>query len=364
MSPNPMGWRGWRKALLLLLFLGIPSVGLGAAKRQKKSGDYDLSGIVRPELVNAQTDPTLRFPVMNTAGSVFSITYGWLDISSNTVRYTEMQPTRKAGHAFSVSRFAIGNLRLSRQWLEFKAPKKNEMFIYLSQDRWGTVHSGPGMGAAANRESLGTSSIYKTLMNFNGVLALVNPPPPPAPVIAQPVAPPPPPKPAAPASPPAIVLSSPPGAGDAQTLEWAESTVVIRGAAMDSTGIPVVMINGSPANMRPKSSQAAEFWSDPLPLQQGNNTIQIVASNSAHVDANLNLIVHYMPKAAPVNPRALDRQEIVSLLQGGVPAERITDLIKQRGIKFSPSSDDLSAIRAAGGTDDLIAAIQQAASHP
>jgi hypothetical protein len=315
--------------------------------------------------VNAQTDPTLRFPVMSTGGSVFSITYGWLDISNSTIRYTVVQPTSKSEHSFEGSRLAIGDLRLNRGWLTFKSPKKGRMLIFLSQDRWGTVHTGPGMSSAANRESLGTSSIYKTLLNFDGVMALVKPPaPPPAPVIAQPVAPAPPPKPAAPPSPPAIVLSSPPGAGEDQTLELKESTVVLRGVAMDSTGIPVVRINGSPANMRPQTSQAAEFWSDPLPLQAGNNRIQIVASNSAGVEAKLDLTVHYKPKTALVNPRALDRLDIIGLLQGGVPPARILDLIKDRGIKFSPSTDDLNAIRTAGGTYELIQALQQAASQP
>jgi hypothetical protein len=300
--------------------------------------------------------------------STSSDTYGWLDISGSMIRYTEVQPTRKSGHAFEVSRFAINNLRLNREWLTFNAPKKGETFIYLPQDRWGSVHSGPGMGAAASRESLGTSSIYKTLLNFDGVMALVKPPPPPAPVIAQPVALVPQPKPVAPPSPPAIVLSSPPGAGDNQTLEWAESTVVIRGVAMDSTGIPLVRINGSPANMRPQTSQAAEFWSDALPLQAGSNRIQIVASNSAHVETNLALNVQYKPTPkptpAPVNPRSLDVLEIVGLLQGGVPPGRVVDLVRERGIKFSPSADDLNAVRAAGGTDDLIEAIRQAAPHP
>jgi len=365
MSRNLSDWCGWRKVLLLFLFLSVPLVGLAKTKRSKGGGDSDLSGIIRPELVNAQTDPTLRFPVMNTGGSIFSVTYGWLDISNSTVRYTVVQPTSKSGHSFDSPRLDIANLRISREWLTFKASKKGKMLIYLPQDRWGSVHSGPGMGAAANRESLGTTSIYKTLLNFDAVMALVKPPPPPpAPVIAQPVAPAPPPKPAAPPSPPAIVLSSPPGAGEDQTLEWGESTVVIRGMAMDSTGIPVVRINGSPANMRPQTTQAAEFWSDPLPLQAGNNRIEIVAANSARVEAKLDLTVQYKPKAAPVNPRALDRGEIIGLLQGGVPPARIVELVKERGIKFSPSTDDVNAIRAAGGTDDLIEAIQQAAPHP
>ncbi len=362
MSANPAEWRVWRTVLPLFLFLSIPSVGL---TRTKRGVDSDITNIIRPELVNAQTDPTLRFPIMSTGGSVFSITYGWLDISNSTIRYSVVQPTSKSGHSFQVSRFAIGDLWLNREWITFKAPKKEEMLIFLPQDRWGSVHSGPGMSSAAGRESLGTSSIYKTLMNFDGVLALVKPPaPPPAPIIAQPVAPAPPPKPAAPPSPPAIVLSSPPGAGENQTLEWEESTVVIRGVAMDGSGIPVVRINGSSANMRPQTSQAAEFWSDPLPLQAGSNHIQIVASNSAHVEATLDVTVHYKPKTASLNPRALGRTDIVDLLQGAVSPTRIADLVKERGIKFSPSADDLNTIRAAGGTDDLIEAIQQAAPHP
>jgi hypothetical protein len=175
---------------------------------------------------------------------------------------------------------------------------------------------------------------------------------------------PPPPKPVAPTSPPAIVLSSPPGAEQGQNVEVNEPSVVIRGVAMDSTGIPVVSINGSPVNMRPQTTQAAEFWSDPLTLKDGTNPIRVVASNSAHIQSTVDLTVSYKPKAAPVNPKALDLSEIVGLLQGGVPPERIAGLVKERGVKFSPSPDDVNAIRAAGGTDDLIQAIQQAAPHP
>jgi hypothetical protein len=365
MSPNPAGWSWWRTVLLLFLLLSVPSAGLAKTKGSTRGSNSDIANIIRPDLVNAETDPTLRFPVMSMPGSVFSITYGWLDITSSTIRYTVVQPASKAEHAFEVSKFSIGDLRFNRTVLSFKSPQKRQMLIYLPQDRWGSVHTGPGMSSASSRERLGTSSIYKTLLNFDGVLALVKPPaPPPAPVIAQPVAPAPPPKPAAPPSPPAIVLSSPPGAGENQTVEWGESTVVIRGVAMDSTGIPVVKIKGSPANMRPQTTQAAEFWSDPLPLQAGSNHIQIVASNSAHVESILDLTVDYKPKVAPVNPRALDRTEIIGLLQGGVQPSRVADLIKERGIKFSLSADDVDAIRAAGGTDDLIEAIQQAAPHP
>jgi hypothetical protein len=144
-------------------------------------------------------------------------------------------------------------------------------------------------------------------------------------------------------------------------LDWQDSTVVIRGVAMDSSGIPVVRINGLAANMRPQTAQAVEFWSDPLTLQPGNNTIQIIAVNSAQLEATRVLTLTYKPKTAAANTKGLDKKNIIGLLQGGVPSARITDLIRQRGIKFSPSVGDLKAIRTAGGTDELIQAIQQAA---
>lgn len=354
---NTNSYRWWRAGLLLFLFICATSVQPAAA-RKSKGGDLDLSDLVRPELLNAQTKPTLRFPIMSVSGA---ITYGWLDIDSSTVTYTEVEPAKRSSRAFVVSRFALGNLRFDHSILNFKSPKKYQSIIYVPQNEWGKVHLAfHGLYNEANRENLGTASIYKTFLNFDNVLALIKPPaPPPAPVIAQPVAPPP--KPVFRPSPPAIVLSSPTGAGESQTIELNESTVVVRGVAMDSTGIPVVSINGQPANMRPQTTQAAEFWSDPLPLQVGSNAIRIVALNSAHLEANVSVTVNYKPKAAPVNPRALDRVEIVSLLQGGVPPERIADLVKQRGVKFSPSPDDVNALRAAGGTDDLIHVIQQAA---
>jgi len=363
MRCDPWDRYGWRTGMLLILLFSQPLAGPAKTKGSRQGGDSDLSYIIRPELVNAQTDPTLRFPVMRAGGSVFSISYGFLDISNSIVRYTVVQPASKSDHSFQVPRTEINTVRFNREWLTFKAGNKGHLVIYLPQDRWGSVHSGPGMGAAASRESLGTSSIYKTLMNFEGVLAVVKPPPPPAPVVAQPVAPAPQPKPEPP-SPPTLVLSSPQDGGANQPVEVDEPTVIIRGVAMDRTGIPVVTINGSPVNMRPQSTQAAEFWSEPLKLKEGNNAIQIVAANAANVEAKRDLVLHYKPKAAPVNPRALGMDDILSLLQGGVPPAHIAEVIKQRGVKFSPSADDLKAIRDAGGTDELIDAIQQAAPHP
>ena len=142
---------GWgRVALLIFLGLTVASMGLAAKTKNPKWGSgSELANLVRPELVNAQTNPTLRFPVMSMPGSVFSITYGWLDISSNTIRYTVVQPPSKSGHDFEVSRFAVNDLRLNSNVLSFKSPKQRQMLVYLSQDRWGISAYGPGHGAGS-----------------------------------------------------------------------------------------------------------------------------------------------------------------------------------------------------------------------
>ncbi len=368
MSPNHELWRRGRSALLLFLVVGMTSAataGQLAKRGARERGGLYIDSDFRPQLLNADSDPTFRYPILSMPGSVFSITYGWLDITRNSVRYQVAQPTSKSDHSFEVPRNEIGELRFNYNYVMFRSPKKRQMIFYFPQSQWGSVHTAPGAASAAGRGTDGTVSIYQALRNFDHVLALVRPPAlAPPPVAVQPVvSPPPESKPAAPPAPPAIVLAAPSGAGANQVVETDESPLVIRGVAMDSTGIPVVTINGSPANMRPQNTQAAEFWSDPLTLQPGGNRIQITATNAARVEAKLVFLVHYTPKAAPPNPRALDKQDIISLLQGGVPNARIAEIIKDRGIKFSPTADDLNDIRAEGGNDDLIQAIQQTAAN-
>jgi hypothetical protein len=327
-----------------------------SVKPESSSNDND-----RPQLLNADTNPTLRFPIARMGYRNASISFGWLDISRNSVRYHVEQPPDKSPDSFEVSRQQILHLDFQGLFLTFSNPKLQRIF-YLTPGEWESLHSGFGIVSAAEGGVVATQSIERAMQNFDFALSLARPsvPAPPA-VVERPVTSPAPPlTPAAPAAAPNIVLVAPAGAGDNQPVEQDASPLVMRGAVMDASGIPVVTINGSPANMRPQSTQAAEFWSDPLPLQQGDNRFQISAANAAHVETHLDVLVHYTPKVAPPNPRALDKQEIVALLHGGVPATRVAELIKERGIKFRPTEDDLNVIRAEGGSDELIQAIQQA----
>jgi hypothetical protein len=118
--------------------------------------------------------------------------------------------------------------------------------------------------------------------------------------------------------------------------------------------------------MRPTSAQAAQFTSDPLALQLGENRFEVSAINSAHGQAKVAFVAHLTPSTPkapppePTNSKGLGKAEIVSLLQGDVPSARVAELVKERGIKFVPTPDDLKEIRGAGGGDDLIDAINQA----
>ena len=155
---------------------------------------------------------------------------------------------------------------------------------------------------------------------------------------------------------------APSGAGENQTIEVNESPLTIRGVAMDNSGLPTITINGAPAALRPKSENVAEFWSDPITLKPGDNPFEIVATSPAKATSHFQFVAHFTPKPAPVNPRALGKEEIISLLQGGVPTSHVAELVRDRGIKFTPTPADLNDIRAAGGSEDLIQAIQQAAA--
>ena len=358
--------RGRSRALLLLIVMmvGISAGAEQKAARQIGKPESSSNDNLRPQLLNADTNPTLRFPIARIGHMNGSISFGWLDVSRDSVRYHVEQPPGKSQDSFEVSRQGIRVIGFQGLFLEFSNPKYNRIF-YLPPSKWESLHSGIGIVSAAEGGVAATSSIEQAIKNFDFALALARPPvPAPPAVVESPVAPPSPQPTEAPAAAPNIVLVVPAGAGGKQAVELDASPLVIRGAVMDASGIPVVTINGQPANIRPQSTQAAEFWSDPLPLQPGDNRFQISAANAARAETHLDFVVHYTPKVAPANPRALDKKEIIALLHGGVSAARVVELVKQRGIKFRPTEDDLNVIRAEGGSDELIQAIQQAAPAP
>ena len=449
-----------RTCLLLVIFLLFPFLraeafqvlGLGAAQARKRSASpaaTPAGEAPKPQLLNADSNPTLRYPV-----SVWesSISCGWLDVTRTGVSYTVVESGGKGKPASPFMKFAPGEVQhlvapasdtgsegfqvssseikangLRGSALIIAFSNRSPQLIYLPQDYWETEVGKPrSFERLAQMNLAGTMAIQRAMQNFDSVLAEVKPPAPasldvalhaePSTVekgrtvalvwtssnatsldlepgvgrvaaaggvslvpqdstnyivtatgpagtktasvfvtVTQP----------SPASLPTIVLTEP-SAGEGQTVEVANSPLIIRGVVMDASGIPVVTVNGRSVTMRPTTTQAAQFTSDPLALQPGENRFEVNAVNSAHGQAKVAFIAHLTPSspkpqpAAPTNSKALGKAEILSLLHGDVPSARVAELVKERGIKFVPTQDDLKEIRSEGGGDDLIDAIHQA----
>jgi len=166
---------------------------------------------------------------------------------------------------------------------------------------------------------------------------------------------------------PTIVLVDPSVVDSGEAVDVTISTLTIRGVVTDPSGIPAVTINGNPTGLRPKGPQAAAFTSDPIQLHPGENAFEIVATDAAHVQAKITFIARYTPsnvlsmQTVPAShSQGLAKAEILSLLKGGVPSGRVTDIVGERGISFVPTNDDFKEIRAAGGGDDLVIALTKA----
>ncbi len=62
----------------------------------------------------------------------------------------------------------------------------------------------------------------------------------------------------------------------------------------------------------------------------------------------------------PAKAEPMNRQQVVQLVAGGVPSERATALVKQRGIDFVPDDTYLETLRVAGANEALVAAVREA----
>jgi hypothetical protein len=369
-------WGALSVLVVLCIGLGFLSTALARIAPQAAGPSTHFPSDV--QLLNAESNPTLRFPISHSSYSWSMVklvrvraSYGWLEITRDSVRYTLTRQTQATKNededaGFDITRADIVDPKIQYNVVAFHARGKRNYIAYVAERHWDTVDSG---GTAAksvtDADSVYTPLILQAIQNFDHVVAEYKLQPQnkaAPPVVAQPVVTPPPEVKATPPAPPAIVLVAPSGAGENQTVQVNESPLTIRGVAMDNSGFPTVTINGAPAALRPKSAQAAEFWSDPITLKPGDNTFEIVATNSAQAKSKFSFVAQFTPKTAPPNPRALDKQDIISLLQGGVANSRIVELVKDRGLKFSPTADDLNDIRAAGGNEEVIQAIQQAAA--
>jgi hypothetical protein len=64
-----------------------------------------------------------------------------------------------------------------------------------------------------------------------------------------------------------------------------------------------------------------------------------------------------------VKPQPLSRQKVLALVAGGVPSERATELVKQRGVSFHADEEYLKTLRLAGADEALVAAVREASAE-
>jgi hypothetical protein len=63
-----------------------------------------------------------------------------------------------------------------------------------------------------------------------------------------------------------------------------------------------------------------------------------------------------------VKPEPLTRQQVLQLVAGGVPSQRATALVKQRGVDFVADEKYVETLRVAGADEALIAALREASA--
>jgi len=356
---------GWVRAM------NPEDVRARAAKAEAEARLASSAGIPEDvQLLNADANPTIRIPVSHSSLNWTLIkprikaSYGWLEIDRGNLRYQMSRPsraTKEPDQGFAYGRAEISDLKMEYGAAQFRAAGLRHFLGYSPQAHWDAVDS--SAASVAQADGVYTPFILQALQSFDSVVAnlkarqqrVATPP------VVIPPAPQPAPQPVAPPNPPTVVVMSPSGTSDNQTIEVKEPTLTIRGVAMDDAGLPTIAINGAAAALRPKNDKVAEFWSDPINLKPGANRFEIVATSPAKATARFQFVAQFAPPATPVNPRALGKDDIISLLKGGVPDSHVSGLVKDRGIKFTPTTADLDEIRAAGAGDELIQAIKQAA---
>jgi hypothetical protein len=95
-------------------------------------------------------------------------------------------------------------------------------------------------------------------------------------------------------------------------------------------------------------------------MQRATYRASITALSAAFL-AFLMMTVTRTPAAQQGKP--LNEQEVLELLEGGVPSSRVSAIVDDRGIDFEFTSESEQRVRDAGGADDVVAALRRASQR-
>ena len=103
-----------------------------------------------------------------------------------------------------------------------------------------------------------------------------------------------------PSAPPKMRIMEPAIADPSQPVEVTQSTLTLRGAALDSRGVLSVMVGDRQAEMRSTGDvRAVEFAVKDIPLREGLNRVNVVATNVDRQSAQMEVLFWYRPPSAP-----------------------------------------------------------------
>ncbi|MBZ5516226.1 MAG: WD40 repeat domain-containing protein [Acidobacteriia bacterium] len=63
-------------------------------------------------------------------------------------------------------------------------------------------------------------------------------------------------------------------------------------------------------------------------------------------------------------PKPFTREQVLSLLASGVSSDRVTTLVRRRGLNFKPNEEYLDSLRVAGANDAVVKAVEEAKRPP
>lgn len=164
------------------------------------------------------------------------------------------------------------------------------------------------------------------------------------------------------------ILAYTPRPPEANITEPAETEVKqdkirVKGVAFDPSGLGIrsIEVMGQMAAMKPmRGGHAMEFWVDDVPLQAGENRIEIVVTNVSDLQGRTTIRVRRLEaETAKAQPESLVSQplsveDVIKALDGGLTRTRILTIVKERGVNFAVTPEIKSRLRAAGADPGFI----------
>jgi len=355
-------------------------------------------------LVKDAAEPTFRFPVGHQHGG--SACFGELFITRGTMRYVVKAPEKDRDHSFSYPRQSLTE---ARQWRFMRTEMPDVEYKFAGGGTYRFFRIRESMLAYPTQkfswsDVLTWQPLMRVALEFDQILAMAQ----------QRLAAEKPKEVPTPSAPPKMRIMEPAIADPTQPVEVSQPMVTLRGAALDSRGVLSVMVGDRPAEIRSTGDiRAVEFSVKDVPLREGLNRLNVVATNVDHQNAQLEVLFWYRPAAtpgpmppaaplvaplstpsapppaptptqtetstpaapstttaapaAPTSPKAsssegvpLHKDEILRMVQNSLPSDQVADMVKESGIDFEPTDDYLESLRKAGAKDILIEAIRKA----